>query len=782
MKGKITVTSGLFLALLATSAFGQDGPQRLQETIIGSQSDDRSVGTLEVDNFNKQLTHTIEDTVRYIPGVQVNDTGNRFGDDGFNIRGLEGDFINVSVDGVSQGETLNPPSFSPYGMFGSSRGAVEVETVKAVTLTKGPNSVTDGNGALAGSVIYETKSPGDFLEEADNDTHVEIKAGYDDRRDESLLSATFANRTGQFETLLIVTSRDGHETEAHDDGANILGPERGQADPQDRESLSILAKVDFNLTETQTLGVVFETIDREAEGLPLSRDSLFYYDFDTDDTSDRDRIGISYDIEEVDLPLFDSLSLSADYQWLFTQGINNFTFNSFGGNLFDPSDDFRRTEDRAFGQRSYTFAADFTKTLVFGETEHDLVYGVEYEQMLVNNRLFDIRRATADQSSAITSFTVDPTWVPETDITRFSLYIKDSFALSDTVDTFVGLRYDNTEYEPDVDASFEDPTGDTVNDADYDAVVAEAGITWEFVEGHKVALAIGQGFKAPTTQDLYLGVGSETVIDLISGAPFPNYDEISNPNLEPERSTNYEVAYEFTGERTFFRVAAFTTKYDELIQDVSQTQPYGQTISYLVFGFGGPSTVTTDTDEFVRARNVGEVDLTGFEIDGQYRVTDNLNLTFAYSHVDGEHKNDGPTINGFADGDELATAAPDAATLGFSYDAPSERWGFSGFLVWTDEKDESNDRSLTSLNNGEGPVRYPDSWTTLDLFAYYNINDNIRLSLAARNVFDEEYLRWEVINGVRPGTGGFFAGAAGDGWQRYTEPGRSFSVNVSASF
>ncbi|MEM7000815.1 MAG: TonB-dependent hemoglobin/transferrin/lactoferrin family receptor [Pseudomonadota bacterium] len=788
MKGKITVLSGVLLASAGITAAADEGPLRLQETIIGSQSSERSVGELRNEHFQRQLTDNIEDTVRYIPGVQVNDTGNRFNDDGFNMRGLEGDFINVSVDGVSQGETLNPPSFQPYGMFGSSRGAVEIETVKAVRLTKGPNSVTDGNGALAGSVVYVTKDPRDFLDDGD-DVHFGAKAGYDARSDENLFSGTIAGRAGAFEGLLIVTQRDGHETEAHDDGDDILGPDRGQADPIDRDETAILVKLNWNITDNQVLGLVYEDNNREASVLPLGREPApgtglgTYYDFTGDDTNDRDRIGLYYEIVDSEAGWFDSMEASADYQWLYTQGITTFNFNSsFSGDGTTTADDIRRREDRSFGQESYSFAIDFSKSFD-GDAAHELTYGLEYEQFSVQNRLFDIRWPDTNPASSISQFTVDPTWVPETDITRFSVYIKDEFNLSESVNVFAGVRYDTTEYEPEVDAQFQDPTGNTVNDADYSAFVGEVGLGWEFIEGHTLAFAIGQGYKAPTTQNLYLGASSELVTDLITGQQFANLEEVSNPNLEPERSTNYEVAYEYSNERAFVRVAAFYSQYDELIQDISQTIDYGQTISYLEFTRRGPVTVSTATDEFVRASNVGEIDLVGFEIEGQFAVTDNMNMIFGFSHVDGEHQNDGPTINGFEDGDELATAAPDSATLGISYDAPNERWGMSAFAVWTDERPEVSDRSISSLNNGEGPVYYPDAWTTVDVFGYYQINDNLRVSAAVRNLFDERYVRWEVINNVRPGSGGFFAGASPElGWQRYTEPGRSFAINLTAEF
>tara|TARA_B110000971_G_C19849011_1_gene426182 strand:- start:26 stop:268 length:243 start_codon:yes stop_codon:yes gene_type:complete len=43
-----------------------------------------SIDTLQID---RQMIYNISDTVRFIPGVQVNDSGDRYNDSGFNIRG-----------------------------------------------------------------------------------------------------------------------------------------------------------------------------------------------------------------------------------------------------------------------------------------------------------------------------------------------------------------------------------------------------------------------------------------------------------------------------------------------------------------------------------------------------------------------------------------------------------------------------------------------------------------------------------------------------------------------
>ena len=749
------------LALLPVAAGAQsDSDRRLEQTVIRSDSRELDVGAglLDADGLVRQMADTIEDTVRYIPGVQVNDTGNRFNDDGFNIRGFEGDFVAVTVDGIDQGETLNPPSFSAYGMFGSSRGAVEIETIKAVRITKGPNSVTAGNGALSGAVAYQTKDPSDYLSGLGNDSAFGFKTGYDSRSDETMGSASIANRIGRFESLLIYTFRDGHEYKSHRSGEDIPGPERGRADPLDREGHSLLAKAYADFGDRHRLGIVYELSDREAQVTPLSRQSLAYYDFKADDTSDRQRIGLSYEWKGLEFALFDSLEATADYQVLDTRGVTRFGYAVF--TFSDPTDDYLRTEDRAFKQKDYTFGIDFSKALQFGDVSHDLAYGIEYERSKAVNELFDIRYNGLSMDSGLRSFTEDPTWIPKTDIDQFTAYLHDQITLTDGLTLAGGVRFDTTGYDPKVSDSFSDVTGDAVNDADFNAFVGELGISYEFAEGHSVIASVGQGYKAPTTQDLYLDVGGAYLTDIVTGQQFADVEEISNPNLKPEHSTNYELSYVYASDRATLQLTGFYSKYDDLIQHVSAFNDYSQPVTYMSCGRGGCTPVTIMGDEFTRAENLGSVDVHGFEVDGRVLLGESWFLTFGYSLVEGEHNDSSltPESNGYSKGDELATASPDSATLGLRYDAPHGNWGLSSYLVWTDGRGESDDHSIRSLNNGRGPAHYPDSWTTLDAFGYYEFEAyNLRLSVAVRNILNEDYIRWEVINGVRPGTGGFSA-------------------------
>ena len=303
------------ISLIVLGQQGYAEETELDKTVIETKDEATDTKLIDSEQLKKTGVTNITDIVRHIPGVQVNDTGDRYNDSGFNIRGVEGDDVALTIDGLSQGETLSPPSFAPYGMFGSNRQFAELETVKAIEITKGPSSVLNGSGALGGSVAVTTKDASDYLDSSgDNDTAFEVRSGFDGRSDQMLVSTAFANRSGGLETLLMYVKRDGGETKSHQTSGGGLGAGRTVADPYDIKTDSILAKFAYNVDDNRRFGFVYESRDRNTTGNPLSRDSATYYDFATDDESNRERFGVFYEYSATDEPLFDSVSITLDHQ------------------------------------------------------------------------------------------------------------------------------------------------------------------------------------------------------------------------------------------------------------------------------------------------------------------------------------------------------------------------------------------------------------------------------------------------------------------------------------
>jgi hemoglobin/transferrin/lactoferrin receptor protein len=784
-------------AVISPQLFAQD---TLQKTKVGAKEKaqtSQNINVINADKIDSEMINDVFDTVRYIPGVAVNNTGNRFGDNGFNIRGMEGDAVAITLDGLPQGESLDPVTFSRYGMFSSTRNAIEPESVKSIEIIKGANSVLAGSGALGGAVMYTTKDASDFLPAEGEGFGGNIKAGFDGRNDETLTSLSLANRSGGFESLLIYTLRDGSETFAHDNGANVDGPERGQADPFDGEKDNLLVKLSYNFSDRHQLGVVYEDFSSERQGTPLSRQSASYFDFNTSDDSNRERAGLFYKWQ-ANNSVFDDLEIKVDQQEIYTSGSTAFSYAS-GGAVY------LRNEDRSFNQELTNLTLDLTKAFVIAGLTHDIAYGFTAQSGAVENHLQDIRYQglTVDSGLRDGYPIIDPSWVPKTETDTSIFYLRDIIELNDQLTLVAGLRYDKTQYSPEVSDTFVDPLG-VVEDSKFSAVSYQVSANYELASGHRLLGSISTGFKAPTTQQLYLNTNSSSeyvdaarVEDPItgnvtyqpSGRTEADLDTVTNPNLEAEEGINYELAYQWSGEKGNIKLTAFRSDYTNQILNLSQSRAFDTPITSASLMWWLPqcnAAVVADDcyiveqiteDSWGVPTNTGKVNISGYEIDAAWYIDANLTVTFAFSHTSGEYGNtaEGNTesnvTGSYQKGDPLESISPDATVIGLNY--RSEVWGVSGFARLTDGVDQEETFNA---------VYYSDSSTVVDLSGWYAITENLTLRANITNLFDEEYLLWQRVRNIREGNGGFFGGVSGDGIDRFTQSGRQLAASITYRF
>lgn len=129
-----------------------------------------SVDVTTADDIEKKMVNDIDDLVRYEPGVTVTNDG-RTGAGSFNIRGMDANRVKITVDGVDQAK-----AFDSTKMFlRSQRNFIDLETIKAVEVLKGPASTVHGSDAIGGVVAFVTKDPADFLNPEDDDAYASLK-------------------------------------------------------------------------------------------------------------------------------------------------------------------------------------------------------------------------------------------------------------------------------------------------------------------------------------------------------------------------------------------------------------------------------------------------------------------------------------------------------------------------------------------------------------------------------------------------------------------------------
>lgn len=771
-----TSSTALSLAVAATllSAFrpsvaAEEGKaQQLNKIKVTAGEEGRStVGNNQVVGVNEleqEQAQNFEDAIRYIPGVSIVGMG-RFGENGFNIRGLEGDRVSLTVDGLSFAESVE--TTPAYEFFRAGRGSIDIDSLKTIEVVKGADSITAGSGALGGAVLFTTKDPYDYLKPDGNDSYFRVKTGYTSSTDEAMTTATLANRTGFVESMLLYTRRQGQQAESWYDSSPIAtGSGRRTPDPIDRDSDNVLAKVDFVIGDNQRFGLVGEYSRATNEINNLSRvGGPGYLTRRADDDNDRDRYGLRYAWDAAGT-FFDSLEWTADRVETKSRGLTTI----LAGSGCVPANvvPCLRTEDRATEQVLDRTALDFTKIWRTGGVSQGLVYGLSWQQRAVDFVAVDSR--FIGTTSNTSSVTVDPDQVPNTDVTSYSAYLRDSlYLLNDRLTLHAGVRYDRTEYSPKLDAQFVDPTG-SIRDVEFSAPTWQAGVDFKLNAEHSVWAQIGRGFRAPTVGELYAPTSSSIVTEVATGRPVSLWDTASNPNLEAEQSLNTELGYRWQTDRYQVGLSAYRDKYRNFIEIGEFIQNPGTQYRSCT----GSTCTVTSGKEYSMAANMGEVTVKGVEIEGRWLISQHWSARLAWAYSEGEKDN----------GDPLPSILPATGVLGLRYQSPTQRWSLTGNVTHAEAK-KLKDATLTESNDfftSLLPDYISGAYTLLDLFGDINITKDLRLNAGVYNVFDEKYYLWPRVRFVNEGTTTLYGYVTGDGIGRYSEPGRNFRVSLSWQF
>lgn len=170
------------------------------------------------ESISREQVLNIRDLTRYDPGISVVEQG-RGASSGYSIRGMDRNRVALLVDGLPQTQSyvVQSPLVARSGYSGTGAiNEIEYENVKAVEISKGGSSSEYGNGALAGSVTFQSKSAADILE-GDKSWGIQTKNAYSSKNKGFTHSLAVAGKQGGFEGVAIYTQRNSEETQIHPD-------------------------------------------------------------------------------------------------------------------------------------------------------------------------------------------------------------------------------------------------------------------------------------------------------------------------------------------------------------------------------------------------------------------------------------------------------------------------------------------------------------------------------------------------------------------------------------
>ncbi|MEM6484911.1 MAG: TonB-dependent hemoglobin/transferrin/lactoferrin family receptor [Pseudomonadota bacterium] len=723
------------VALGNCTALAEEEPSlsELETVTVVSTRTERTLGEVEAtisvydqEDIERMLVRDIQDLVRYEPGVSVGGTGSRFGLDGFTIRGIGGNRVLTLIDGIRAPEEF---SFGPF--LESRRDFVDVDTISRIEIARGPVSTLYGSDALGGVVAITTRAPNEYVGDDDN-TYADLKTGYSSEDNSFIGTFNGAYGTDKLAGLLTYTYRTGEETETTGDVGGT-GPMRSVADPQDVDTQTLNFKLAWSPVEGHNLILALEDFNSEVDTTLLS-------DFGTfsrgtlinrrlaEDQRDRERYSLTYRFKGdgfVDSALATLYQQESEARQL-----------TFEDRLAAGVPEFRN-RDSFFAQEIRGMFAQASSEFALGPSQHTLTYGFDiYQTDSENTR----DGGTVDASGAeIREFLPLPVRdFPKTEVENRALFLQDEIVILDgRLRVTPGLRFDDYEAKTEADDLYilGNPGVAAPVDFDDSELTLKLGALYSFTDSLSVWGRYSEGFRAPPYDDVNLGFSN-----FIGG-----YKTISAPGLESETSEGFEVGLRFENDAGSFQLAVFDTLYDNFILAQSLAP------QFLQFGGIDPS----DGLLTFQAINLDEVEIRGVELRGLLSLgslntaLSDFYLEGAFAYAEGEED----------DGTPIDTVDPRNAVVGLRWMPTS--LPLEGELVWTwsDEKDR-DDIALESRFAS-------DSYNILDLLVHYEFNDHIQLDAGVFNLLDEEYIRWADTLPI-----------GGDAPERFSRPGRNFSVTV----
>ncbi|MFT7682119.1 MAG: hemoglobin/transferrin/lactoferrin receptor protein [Moritella dasanensis] len=638
-----------------------------------------SVGTSNAQKIDAQMATDLKDVLSTEPGVSMEGQG-RFGLSSFNIRGQDGNHVKVIIDGIQQTSIYNT-GMGDDDVMRKGQNTIEIDTLQTVEVNKGPSSSLYGSDALGGAVIMRTKNPSDLLDDAEETSFSSVKTGYASVDDSFKSTATMAGRSGKWESLFMYTYKTGHETQTHSSGADIQGPDRGQANPFDIESDNFLAKVFYQVNDAHKIGLTLENYSSTSDGDILSKEGYatlpgYTYSQNTaSDADNRQRISIEHKWS-ANNAAFDTLDWNLSYQQSASEH-DNFDHTAAKG---------YRNRQRNGDEQSTQLNSQFDKAFELANSYHEVIYGLSY----LNNSFKLDYTDYLYESATVTPANPE---VPSASSDTWGLFIQDQgFYFDEKLVINMGLRYDSYTTDPDASAttSFEKNTND--------ALTGRLGGVYHFTDQLSTFANISQGFKSPSLDQLYYS-------RLNTGR---GYSIISNPDLKPEESLGYEIGSRFANDHGRIELAAYYNDYKNFIERV-ELAPDANGIVYT-------------NENIAQARIYGAELKSLLSFDSLLTSTPGFYGSFNLAYSQGEDKATGKSID---------SIAPLTTNVALGYDAQDNTFGGELSTQWMAEKSGSD---WKDNNNVDAP-----SAIVTDITVYVRPTTDLTLRAGIFNVTDEKY-------------------------------------------
>ena len=662
-----------------------------------------SVDSISSQDLDLKMIDGLAELVRFIPGVSAhkeNQYGRSFTED-LHIRGIHGGAIYL-IDGQRISD-----SYTGYG-----RDIVDTDLLKKVEIMKGPSSVEYGSDGLAGAISYVTKDPSDLVEGGDR--YLSINASTQQSNKQEKLNFLTAAAGENIEGLLQLVHRGLNETKIHD-GFSL------DANPFEGNQKSLLAKTIIHSSETTIFSLVADMQEWDGDWIVNTEKGFVYFPAPRavsssigEDEGSRERINFKIDLSPKNSGLLDTGSFT-----VFTQDTEQRQLTvqqqvSFLNGMQAAPTPTMRMSDFEFNQSLKGMTLQAYKTL----TKHQMVYGLDYERTETTRPRM---RAETNLITGTVSFSVDGEnypnkTFPDSKSVRKALFFNDRINLSDNQILSLGVRYDNYELNTSIDSYFlnGNSLGYQIKDVGDSETSIKVGYLYDISPDLTFYSQYSEGFRAPDYES------ANTVFTNFAY----RYTVRPNPNLQSETSKSYEIGFRGQQDLGEWKLTLFKNRVKDFINAEA-------------IGFSPLGLVIYQYD------NHEGVEIEGIEFEYNREISQSLYAKFAVAISSGEDDA----------GESLAEVDPKEVIIGLDWISSNEKWGMQGLVNLVDSsKDDLKGVPTVGIGHECGtpgnectPRATTSGYGLIDIFGFYNHNDNFQLRLSVENLTDKKYIRWASV-------------------------------------
>ncbi|MFC5050087.1 TonB-dependent hemoglobin/transferrin/lactoferrin family receptor [Rubritalea spongiae] len=656
-------------------------------------------------DFTRNGGMNFGDIVKYTPNVSApfNYTSSdgtfgygQSGFTGFNIRGVEGNRILMTLDGIRQPEQFISTSFgqNDSSSGGAGRDYYDPAILQTTEILKGSASALYGSDALGGVVAFQTPEAEDFLGFSQKPYGGMLRTQYFSSNNSFATQGFLAYEKGIFNALLALAYREGQETEN-----NGTTP----PNPLDQDSVNALLKLKWSFDNSNSIKLTLEHFERNQSINALSAvgfQNIFDEYIHNNDKISRKRYSMDWHYApQQELSIFDSVHTKFYYQGAYTESQNN--SKSIAGRY--------RDQLIEFDNEIYGFNSTFRK-----ETQHNFfTYGIEASSNRTENRFYREDNGLPPVPNRIS-------FAPS-DTQRAAAFFQTEYSPSQESPwtTIVGARLDYHKIKPDLTADYIERINQFNNGANAYApaetytnltLAPRIDVIYEINNSNSIYAKYAKGVRNPTAEE------TSMIFDhpADGGNPIGSIT-LPNPDLEEEESHAYEIGYKYLDRGVEFEFASFYTQYSNFIENGVYTGHQNDE---------GRDILTTV--------NRGKAKIYGFEISGECDLGEfnsnlyGLSIGAATGKTWGMNQEDHTWLN---------SVEPWETVMWLGYLSPEQKFGCRMTATYVADVKHVSD---TAAN----PMFRPPSYFTLDLSTSYQFTNALSVQAGINNILDEKYWVW----------------------------------------